>query len=458
MNYKLLCLPVVGVFSASSVVGAQDYRYTVFELPSLVQNDQFAAAGPVTLDGDAVGHSGVGYPYSHAVIWAHDGGVIDLGTLGGDNSGAGAINSLGEIVGASSWLPGQSPFVGHACLWRNGEVIDLGTLGGESSSAFAINDSTQIVGNSEFELQSYRIIGYIWENGIMTALDDPWPSANLTEAWDINSSGHVVGEGASLDGQYNAMLWIDKQPIDLGSLSGEGSTARATNDTDRIVGRSRSSNGNSHAVVWVDRQIMDIHDQRFGDYSWPEDINNVDQILGSIGDELATREMFVMQLGQPLELLKDLIPPNLRLNWRIDKGKINDVGMIGCYALEEGNFSDTWALLLTPVNPTMTLEGPQPGRAGTTNGLRVTGVAPGARVTFLYSRHGGGTRIPGCDLQQNALQLDRPTIIGTTVANENGVATITRTVPLIARGQTILFQAVVQNECAISQLVVHTFD
>jgi len=134
---------------------------------------------------------------------------------------------------------------------------------------------------------------------------------------------------------------------------------------------------------------------------------------------------------------------------------INNAGQIPV----TGKYDDDhWALLLTPVHPSMTLQGPQPGRAGTTNGLRVTGVTPGARVTFLYSRHGGGTRIPGCDLQQNALQLDNPTVIGTAIANQQGVATITRPVPLIARGQTILFQAVVQNQCAISQLVVHRFD
>jgi hypothetical protein len=77
---------------------------------------------------------------------------------------------------------------------------------------------------------------------------------------------------------------------------------------------------------------------------------------------------------------------------------------------------------------------------------------------FLYSKQGGGTRIPGCDLQQNALQIENPIVIGTAVADGNGNASIIRNVPNIARGQTILFQAVVQNECAISQLVVHQFE
>ena len=44
------------------------------------------------------------------------------------------------------------------------------------------------------------------------------------------------------------------------------------------------------------------------------------------------------------------------------------------------------------------------------------------------------------------------------LANANGEASITRNVPLIASNQTILFQAVVQNQCAISQLVVWQFE
>ncbi len=79
-------------------------------------------------------------------------------------------------------------------------------------------------------------------------------------------------------------------------------------------------------------------------------------------------------------------------------------------------------------------------------------------MTFLYSKTGGGTRIPGCDLQRNALQLDSPTVIGTAIADGSGVAMITRNVPPVARNQIILFQAMVPGECAISQLVLFGFE
>jgi probable HAF family extracellular repeat protein len=54
--------------------------------------------------------------------------MIDLGTLGGDNSTALWINDAGEVVGEAD-LPSANPDVHHAFLWRNGVMIDLGTLG-----------------------------------------------------------------------------------------------------------------------------------------------------------------------------------------------------------------------------------------------------------------------------------------------------------------------------------------
>jgi hypothetical protein len=106
----------------------------------------------------------------------------------------------------------------------------------------------------------------------------------------------------------------------------------------------------------------------------------------------------------------------------------------------------------------MDLSAPLPGVAGEANSLTITNVTPGQRVYFYYSLHGGGTRIPGCDLQQNALQLDNPKPIGSSIADENGIATISKNVPIAARNQWILIQAVVPGECAISQLVVKRFE
>jgi hypothetical protein len=161
-------------------------------------------------------------------------------------------------------------------------------------------------------------------------------------------------------------------------------------------------------------------------------------------------------MGQPMRLVKDLLPPLLTSQWRLDNGEINDAGQISAAGALQGGGND--ALMITPVYPSMVLANPMPGIAGEQNTLTITGVTPGKRVYFYYSRNGGGTRIPGCDLQQNALQLDNPKPIGSSIADENGNATISKNVPIAARGQWILMQAVVPGECAISQLVVKRFE
>lgn len=71
--------------------------------------------------------------------------LTDLGTLGGNNSIATAVNGAGEVVGSANTAAGDlHAFVSTA----QRRMVDLGTLGGFSSEAKAVNDDGQVVGDA----------------------------------------------------------------------------------------------------------------------------------------------------------------------------------------------------------------------------------------------------------------------------------------------------------------------
>ena len=101
--------------------------------------------------GQVVGSSGTG-KQTHALSWTKDGGMVDLGTLGGALSTATALNNAGQVIGYSS----TGDYGTHAFLWtKAGGMVDLGTLGGSYCSAHAINDSGQVVGASDTARRRY---------------------------------------------------------------------------------------------------------------------------------------------------------------------------------------------------------------------------------------------------------------------------------------------------------------
>jgi probable HAF family extracellular repeat protein len=85
-------------------------------------------------------------PEAHAFLW-EDGEMIDLNQFvppgSGWSSAATWINDHEQIVGLSQ-NGVIDPLIGfpeeHAVLWQDGQMIDLGTLGGNQSAAGAINN------------------------------------------------------------------------------------------------------------------------------------------------------------------------------------------------------------------------------------------------------------------------------------------------------------------------------
>jgi probable HAF family extracellular repeat protein len=147
-----------------------------------------------------------GYSRStHAFFWSQ-GQMIDLQTLGGDNSLAYAINNHDQIVGYSETAAGDV----HACLWQNGQAADLGTLGsGSHSEALAVNDRGLAVGSSEYDEDGSRhaalwLAGRVYDLNARTAVPAGW---TLLEARAVNNRSEIVGSGL-VNGQRHAFLLI----------------------------------------------------------------------------------------------------------------------------------------------------------------------------------------------------------------------------------------------------------
>ena len=131
--------------------------------------------------------------------------ITDLGTLGGSESFASGINNSGKVVGYSP-IAENSDY--HAFLYEGTTMNDLGTLGGSESYAFGINNSGQVAGYSGTTGNSAHH-AFLYDGGNMIDLNTLLPTGSgwvLRQAYGINDSGQIVGEGYNLNGGSRAFL------------------------------------------------------------------------------------------------------------------------------------------------------------------------------------------------------------------------------------------------------------
>jgi probable HAF family extracellular repeat protein len=87
-------------------------------------------------------------------------------------------------------------------------MVDLQTLDGDTrAQALGINRHRQVVGFS----RGAGFRGFLWENGVMTALDDLVVSGSrdaIIIAGDINDHGFITGTSVDASGVTSAFLAI----------------------------------------------------------------------------------------------------------------------------------------------------------------------------------------------------------------------------------------------------------
>lgn len=194
----------------------------------------------------------------HAYLFT-SGGAFDLGTLGGLNSIAFALNNSQEVVGLADTASGFY----HAFLYSQGIMYDLGTLGGNESRAHDINDKGQIVGSAAINVQNTHH-AFLFSEGVMIDLGTLNSSLYaISSAHAINNAGQIVGYSDSDKGPQ-AFLYQDGIMTGLGGLGGFSSQAWGINEQGEIVGIAELEPHNDHPVfhafLYKDGKMYDLND------------------------------------------------------------------------------------------------------------------------------------------------------------------------------------------------------
>jgi probable HAF family extracellular repeat protein len=155
-------------------------------------------------------------------------------------TGAGAINSSGEIVGSYYGTDG----IAHGFLYANGTFTQLDCPNSSASYASGINSSGEIVGSCWYN-SAYH--GYLLSNKTYTAID--FPGAESTNANGINDAGSIAGnyQDETTSHGFTYISGVFTQ-VDVGGGAVATALVRIT-DTKNVVGYYQDSVGELHGVI-----------------------------------------------------------------------------------------------------------------------------------------------------------------------------------------------------------------
>ncbi|QGZ42066.1 putative HAF family extracellular repeat protein [Pseudoduganella flava] len=206
----------------------------------------------------------------------HGDETIDLGTLGGTDSYATAINGAGTVVGGA--LDGGNRW--RAFRWQRGTGMhDLGTLGGASSLAIALNQAGHVAGYADVADGSFH--AFVHDGTRMRDLGTF--GGKNSYATGINNGGTVVGAAQLENGYRHAFVWTPAGGLrDLGTLGGRISAATAVNDSGLVVGAAETADHKWHAFLFDGTRMVDLGALINQGNSYATGINAAGDVVGTI--------------------------------------------------------------------------------------------------------------------------------------------------------------------------------
>jgi len=268
-----------------------------------------------------------GSPAWEAILWGKDGSINDLGTFGGNDSAANAVNSHGQVAGVALntipdpytslfYIPGATQ--AHAFRWTESQGLqDLGTLGGTDSAAFLINEKGEIAGWSFTSSIVPTIDPFFWDGKMR---DMGTFGGTFGKSFALNNRGQVAGfSNLAGDSTCHPFLWDKTGGMkDLGTLGGDSGEAFFVNDAGEVVGSSNvpgalgcDNGAQNHAFLWKNGVMTDLGAPDGDQCSGAEAINSKSQIVGG-GDDCNgnLQKAFLSEDGGPAVDLNTLIPHN----------------------------------------------------------------------------------------------------------------------------------------------------
>ncbi|HSN18143.1 MAG TPA: hypothetical protein VLV87_08025 [Gammaproteobacteria bacterium] len=336
-------------------------RYRVVDLGTLGGSDSAALA--INDEDQVVGWADTVDGSHHAFLYS-DGVMQDLQTLaGGVDSYATALNQHGQVAGYSSInaFGPQFPEIYQGFIWDQDGMKSLGALFcpcsyndryGKSSGR-GINDHGWVTGDSETARGNWVVHAMLWHDGTLDDLGGGAGDWSISRLFGINDDGVAVGDYAPDAGvqqvfDREASLWRDGVRTGLGTLPGyNSSTALAVNARGAVVGWSGTYDGtSSHAFLWRDSSMHDLGALRHDSNSVALAVNDSGEVVGWSGGDALDGHAFLWRAGRMFDL-NEAIPEYSGWTLRQASG-INRRGDIVGTGIHDGQ---SHAFLLLAVNP-----------------------------------------------------------------------------------------------------------